>query len=216
MDKGAHFHSCDFQVHSPLDGRWKGQGNAGEDDRRQYAKKLVDACRSAGLQAVAITDHHEMGFIQLIRQAALSERGSDGRALDSHEHLTVFPGMELTLGVHCQALLIFDADFPDDLFSLARTALAIQENMGGTVVRLDPSKEELDKHSYLRGRYTVFPIVSDGGPSTLLRTGQAGKYNEMPCVGGYVDGGIEKLGDGNRSILAGKDQKPHRCDSNVG
>jgi hypothetical protein len=69
------------------------------------------------------------------------------------------------------------------------------------------SKEELDKHSYLRGRYTVFPIISDGGPSTLLRTGQAGKYNEMPCVGGYVDGGIEKLGDGNRSILAGKDQK---------
>ena len=33
--------------------------------------------------------------------------------------------MELTLGVRCQALLIFDADFPDDMFAQGTTALAL-------------------------------------------------------------------------------------------
>jgi type III restriction enzyme len=33
--------------------------------------------------------------------------------------------MERILGTPCQALLIFDADFADDLFGLAQTALAI-------------------------------------------------------------------------------------------
>jgi type III restriction enzyme len=39
--------------------------------------------------------------------------------------IIVFPGIELTLNVLCQALLLFDADLPDDLFSLVLTALAI-------------------------------------------------------------------------------------------
>ena len=30
------------------------------------------------------------------------------------------------------------------------------------------------------------------------------KYVEMPCVGGYVDGDIGKLGQGNQNIIAGK------------
>ena len=73
----------------------------------------------------------------------------------------VFPGMELTLGVPCQALLIFDADFPDDLFALAMTALAITPSAEtdakiATVHRLNgiqslgELKQKLDEHEYLR------------------------------------------------------------------
>jgi chromosome segregation protein len=122
--------------------------------------------------------------------------------------------MELTLGVPCQALLIFDADFPEDMFSLATTALVIQPSLdvnakGAPIQRLDhvqslkQLKEELDKHQYLRGRYIILPNVSEG-KSSLLRAGQAGKYIEMPCVGGYVDGGLVKLGQGNRDIISGR------------
>lgn len=227
MDKGAHYHACDFQVHSPLDGGWKGKGNASDEERRAYARSLITACRSSGLQAIAIaiTDHHEMGFLPFVREAATAERDADGRPLPAGERLVIFPGMELTLGVPCQALLIFDADFPEDLFSLARTALAIPPDSGGGVARLDhiqslvALKVELDKHTYLKGRYTVFPNVSDGGSATLIRKGQAGKYIEMPFAGGYVDGGFAKLGDGNRNILSGEGcavrKPPHRGHSDL-
>ena len=160
FDKGAHFFSCDLQVHSPLDERWKGLGKGGDDQTKQYARELLTACRSVGLQAVAITDHHEMGFVSALRQAAADERDEEGKPLNKREQLIVFPGMELTLGVPCQALLIFDADFPDDLFSLAMNALTIAP---GNFRRLDyiqsfvKLKEELDKHTYLKNRYVVFP-----------------------------------------------------------
>lgn len=210
LDKGAHYYSCDFQVHSPLDAQWKGPGNASEDDQKGYARALVAACRERDLQAIAITDHHEMGFVSLIRAAANNERDPAGTLIPERDRLIVFPGMELTLGVPCQAILLFDADFPEDLFSLAMNALAIQP---GAFKRLDhiqsfvTLKNELDKHSYLKGRYIVFPNVSDGGTATLLRKGQAGKYIEMPCEGGYVDGPFDNLGNGNRDILAGKAQE---------
>ena len=70
MDKGAHYYSCDLQVHSPLDGRWKGKGNGSEAEREAYAASLVAACRSRGLHAIALTDHHEMTFVPYVRRAA--------------------------------------------------------------------------------------------------------------------------------------------------
>lgn len=209
FDNGAHYHSCDFQVHSPLDERWKGPGKANDDEKRAYARSLVTACRAQNLQAIAITDHHDMGFIPLVREAAADERNAQGEFLPARERLVVFPGMELTLGVPCQALLIFDAGFPQDLFPLVMNVLTIES---GKFRRLDhiqslvALKNELDKHTYLKGRYIILPNVSDG-QSSLLRKGQAGKYVEMPCDGGYVDGSFDKVGEGNKNILAGKAQE---------
>jgi chromosome segregation protein len=77
------------------------------------------------LNSIAITDHHDMAFVPYVRNAAAEERAADGSPLEPHERLIVFRGMELTLGVPCQALLIFAAEFPGDLFSLAMNALAI-------------------------------------------------------------------------------------------
>ena len=215
MDKGAHFFRCDFQVHSPRDHSWKGRDHVSVEDRRTYAASLIKACRDKGLGAIAITDHHDMTFVKFVREAAKEETDEGGKPIDERHRIVVFPGMELTLGVPCQALLIFDADFPDDVFSLAMNALALEPSDEGEaktadVKRLDhiqslkSLKDELDKHSYLREQYIVLPNVSDGGSASLIRKGQAGKYTEMPCVGGYVDGTIDKLGDGNKNIIAGK------------
>src|SRR2546427_9125425 len=124
-DKGAHFHKCDFQVHTPRDSNWQGAGAVTDDERRQYAQEFVDACRSKGIDAVAITDHHDLCFFKYIRAAAEMETDEAGKSVPPERQLTVFPGMELTLAVPCQALVILDADFPLDLLPLAVQALSV-------------------------------------------------------------------------------------------
>ena len=214
MDKGAHFFRSDMQVHSPRDRNWKGTTPVTDKDRAAYAESLINAARIRGLQAIAVTDHHDMAFVEYVRRASQEETNDEGTMLPLNDRLVVFPGMELTLGVPCQALLIFDADFPADMFGLAMTALAITPNADAEaktapvqrlnkIVSLQQLKNKLDEHKYLRNRYIILPNVSDGRFS-LLRTGQAGKYIEMPCVGGYVDGALSKVGEGNRRIISGK------------
>lgn len=217
MDKGAHFYRCDFQVHTPRDLRWTGPNATTDEERAAYAQKLVAACRERGIQAIAITDHHCMTFVPFIRQAAAEETGADGAELADSARLVVFPGMELTLGVPCQAIVIFDADFPNDFLPNVLTAFTINQNGPehskiAVVQRLDhvqslkQLKDELDKHSFLRDRYTIFPNVSGEGQFSLLRNGMAGKYAEMPWVGGYTDGEFAKLKDGPRNILSGREK----------
>ncbi|MDO8732119.1 MAG: AAA family ATPase [Actinomycetota bacterium] len=214
-DKGAHFYRCDLQVHTPRDSNWTGIDRITDAERGAYAGLLVRACRERGLQGIAITDHHDMAFVEYVRTAAAEETDPHGNPLANEQRLAVFPGMELTLSVPCQALLIFDADFPADMFALAMTALALTPSVvtaakTSTTQRLThiqslrQLKEELDKHTYLKDRYIIFPHVGECGQFSLLRKGQAAKYCEMPCVGGYVDGDITKLGQGNRNIVDGK------------
>ena len=106
MDQGAHFHQCDFQVHSPRDTNWNGKRPTNEEERKAYSERFVAACRERGLHAVAITDHHDFAFFNHIKAAAHDERDDNGSELPESQRLVVFPGMELSLGVPCQALLI--------------------------------------------------------------------------------------------------------------
>jgi type III restriction enzyme len=98
------------------------------------------------------------------------------------------------------------------MFLLATTALAInfapatEAKTAETgrlthIQSLRQLKDELDKHTYLRDRYIIFPNVGENRQFSLLRKGQAAKYAEMPCVGGYVDGELSKLGQGNQNIV---------------
>src|SRR4051812_41563109 len=105
MDSGAHFYKCDFQVHTPRDINWHGDRAVTEVERRDYARDFVAVCRTKGLQAVAITDHHDIVFFKYIRDAALAETDIAGQPLPVSDRLVVFPGMELTLGIPCQAIL---------------------------------------------------------------------------------------------------------------
>lgn len=215
MDKGAHFHKCDFQVHSPRDRNWKGSECVSDEDRKQYAVSLIQACRSKNLDAIAVTDHHDLFFVKYIRAAAKAERDKNGKPIPPNERIVVFPGIELTLAVPCQALLILDADFPDDQFGLVLNALGIvpaadADSRTIETKRLDhietlvKLKAELDRFGYLKNKYTILPNVSEGGTDTLLRSGAAGKYAAMSCVGGYLDGDVSQLGKGNLGIISGK------------
>lgn len=215
-DHGGHFYRTDFQVHTPRDGSWKGPKATSAEERDAYAKRFVAACRQKGLQAVAITDHHDLLFAPLIRQAAASETDASGLPLDPKQRLIVFPGIELTLALARQALLILDADFPDDRLPQVLQALAITphdpaDSKLPDVQALDhihslaELHQKLDEHQWLRGRYIVLPNATDSGHKSIMRKGMQAEYREMPCVGGYLDGSIEKVGAGNKRIFAGED-----------
>jgi type III restriction enzyme len=175
IDKGAHFYRCDLQVHTPRDLNWTGAACVTDDERRDYATRLVQACRDRGLQGLAITDHHDMAFVPYVRRAAAEETDAAGKPLPKGQQLVVFPGMELTLAVPCQALLIFDAEFPDDLFDLAQKALAITPSSSGNskiaeierlnIQSLRVLKDDLDRHAYLRDRYIFFPMLARAASS---------------------------------------------------
>jgi chromosome segregation protein len=220
MDKGAHFSKCDFQVHTPRDANWAGGDAETEEERQAYAEELVLACRKKGIGGIAITDHHDFAFFPYVRRAALAEVDDAGVAIPDDERLVVFPGLELTLTAPtCQALLLLDAAFPENLLQSVLTALVITpapldaskhatvQRIPNTVVSdLAGLYKRLSDHDYLRDRFIVFPNVTDGGLGTLLRAGFANFYKTMPCVGGYTDGSIKKLGKGNLSIVRGENR----------
>jgi chromosome segregation protein len=213
-DRGAHFFRCDLQVHTPRDANWTGDRPIDDEGRLLWAESLVAGCRRKGLHAIAITDHHDFTMFPFVREAAESENDPGGQPFPPAQRLVVFPGLELTLSVPCQALLLLDAEFPVDRLDGVLARLAIQ--------KVDPAEPklpsvqpiemallselyaELDKEPWLRHRYIVYPNVTDSGYQTLLRSKMSHKYREMPCVGGYLDGTVEKkVGDGNRRILGG-------------
>jgi chromosome segregation protein len=112
MDKGAHYHKCDFQVHTPRDINWSGQAAVSEDERKAYAKELISACRAKGIDAIAITDHHDFVFFPHIKKAAAEELISGGDPVPANKRILVFPGLELTFTAPaCQAILILDSNF---------------------------------------------------------------------------------------------------------
>ncbi len=220
MDKGAHFYKCDIQVHSPRDPGWSGGDAVSDADRKAYANELILACRQKSLGAIAITDHHDFVFFPYVKRAAQGELDDAGQPVSADQRIVVFPGIELTLTAPaCQALLILDAEFPENLLPSVLMALAIAPAPAAdskhqpTVQRIPQSVvsgladlyEKLNAHEYLRSRFAVFPNVTDGGHGTMLRSGFGDFYKTMPCVGGYTDGPIN-FGTGNLAIVQGRNR----------
>lgn len=215
-DKGGHFYRADFQVHTPRDTQWDGARPA-LAEREQWAAAFVAAARARGLDAVAISDHHDFAYFPYIRKAAAEEVREDGTPVPESERLVVFPALELTLSVPCQAIMILDADFPEDRLDDVLKALhfdpvdAALDSVPQVTELVDSGDlnalhEKLDSRDWLRGRYIVLPNVTPAGYKTLLRTSFQSKYREMRSVGGYLDGTISvfdsKVGD--KKILDGK------------
>ena len=213
MDAGAHFHCCDLQIHTPRDNDWVGDCPVTHDQRQSYAEEFISACRQKVLDAVAITDHHDLAFFPYIRDAAHAEVDSTGQAIPRSKQIAVFPGLELTLATPCQALLLFDPDVSEldlgrAMAAIGITAAASSEPKGMpverlTILHLNDIYARLEQHDGLRGRFIVLPNLNDGGSDSLLRPGFFEHYKTMACVGGYVDGSCS--GHGKRQIVDGKD-----------
>ena len=216
MDKGAHFYRADFQVHSPRDANWTGCKPVADDDRMVFARAFVKACRERGLQAVAITDHHDVCFVRYFQFAAQEDKTSSLVPTPGSQDPIVFPGVELSLAVPCQVIVLLDADAEPQFQNMLLQACGIppvhpdDANTGPQPVALPFHRlEDLDEalkaysHGALEGRYIIVPNVSHPGRyKTLLRNGFHDKYAAMPCFGGYIE--CDWDGQGRKFILEGK------------
>jgi type III restriction enzyme len=224
----AFWRRCDFQVHTPRDPNWTGarpigvrQNLAGvaatandvDQQREEWADRLIDACAQRSLGAIAVTDHHEMIMVPYVQRAAERRRFRDGDF-----DLWVFPGMELTARNGVQCLIIFDAALPEEWRREAQSRLGIvtadldekaQQAPKVTQLVYDYADiaEALDHIGQLKGRYIVLPNVSQGGQHTVLTNGAHADFKRMPYVGGYLDRGqnIDNIGATNKRRLSGKD-----------
>ena len=227
----AYWRKCDFQIHSPRDPNWTGQRPAGlsnadsetdapatttsvEAERTKWANAFVDQCVSRSLQAIALTDHHEMVMVPYV-QKVIEER----RQADPDFDLWLFPGMELTCSVGRQCLIIFDADLSEGWWVQAQGKLGIEfANLnklsvtGPKVTQLNCTYPDiaglLDVIEGLRGKYIVLPNVSRGNNHTVLIEGSHGDFKRMSYVGGYLDHAqtIDTLGSKNKKRLSGTDK----------
>lgn len=129
----------------------------------------------------------------------------------------VFPALELTLSVPCQAIMVLDADFPEDRLDDVLKAFHLdpidpsldavpQVNELPDSSDLNAVHAKLDNYDWLRGRYIILPNVTPSGYKTLMRTSFQAKYRDMISVGGYLDGSISVFDNkvGDKSILDGK------------
>ncbi|MHB8710151.1 MAG: TrlF family AAA-like ATPase [Minisyncoccota bacterium] len=220
MDKGAHFYKCDFQVHTPRDANWHGEEAATPAQRKAYASELIQACRAKGLDAIAITDHHDFAFFPYVKAAAIAEVDGTGNPIPPEDQIIVFPGNELTLSSPpCQAILLLDADFDETKLGDILTALTIATTdpvdshlktvdsvSPASITSLNDLEDRLNQHAWLKGKFIILPNVTTDGHKTLFREGFAKHYKEMRCVGGYVDGDYKRSGDGYKNILEGRQQ----------
>jgi len=218
MDRGNHYQKCDLQVHTPRDRGWKGGNCNSDEERKAYAKMFIKECRAAGLNAVAITDHHDMVFYEYINEAAGDEVDESGDPITVENKIVVFPGIELTLHQPpIQGLLIFDADFPESLFPTVLGSLSLaqapkldsktsetQPIPSDTIDSINDIYSKLNATDGVKGRYIFLPHVKDGGHKTLMRKGFHEAYAKMPSVGGYVDGSFESEGTGYIKIINGE------------
>jgi type III restriction enzyme len=127
--------------------------------------------------------------------------------------------MELTAHGRVQALIIFDAELPEDWWKQAQgklgivyANLAVNSSRSQRVTQLACNyadiSSELDTIEGLRGKYIVLPNVSQGNNHTVLTDGAHADFLRMPYVGGYLDRGqtINTLGARNKRRMSGDDR----------
>lgn len=227
----AYWRKCDFQVHTPRDPNWVGARPVGQGEvieqtreaatpedvatqRAEWAGEFVNQCVAKGLEAIALTDHHEMVMVPYV-QKAIAERKKADESFD----FWLFPGMELTASGGKQCLIIFDANLSEDWRKQAQGKLGIvyadlDENSAKAlgVTQLTCNYADigslLDELAGLRGKYIVLPNVSQGNQHTVLINGAHADFRRMPYVGAYLDQNqtLITLGSKNRKRLSGKDK----------
>jgi len=225
MNKGAKFHKSDFQIHSPRDLQWSGKRPRTKEDRLEYAFEFVERCRSGQLNAIAITDHHDVAFIPYFQIAAQSETLEEAMtSLDnivpnpSAQNPVVFPGMELTLASPpCQVIVLLDADADPTIHfaliqSLNLTHLYKEEEIEGPKVspiigveNIGSLEERLNENQLLKQKFIIFPHVGENGHKTITRKQFQEVYKSAPCVGGYIEKDWGRLSDRSKNILNGID-----------
>ncbi|MCP1835445.1 energy-coupling factor transporter ATP-binding protein EcfA2 [Bradyrhizobium sp. USDA 4532] len=229
LHPGTTWHKCDFQCHTPRDLNWVGSpglpgGNeAGELARQQWADSFIDAAEAAKLQAIAVSDHHDICLSAYVLQAA-ERRGSTVR---------VFPAVEITCSDNAQCIVVFDPAMSVDTQKLALAAagniLAAPAAQAKTCA-IVPARETVagfvqavQGEQHLRDTSVILPHFSkEEDHKTLNETGHHPRFANLPIDGVYIErpyrsldattlekvrGKIADWGSRRRAILATGDNR---------
>lgn len=216
MHPGAIWKKLDLQIHTPRDPQWSGSPHLpggtpdAEAGRAAWADGFVAQCIATGLDGVAITDHHDVCFVEYV-EAAIS------RLPDIGPTLWLFPGMEITCSDATQCLILFDQQTPSE---------TVRRLYGGHLQNIDEPHRDADRnpqanqcgHSIQElftsigrdGRLSevsiILPNAGDGGYKTMLRDGFHVRFATLPFDGVYVDGPHSGLRDFARRKIYGQAQ----------
>jgi predicted metal-dependent phosphoesterase TrpH len=144
---GSKFYKIDFHIHTPCSSDYRDKDAKPED--------IVDAAINAGLDAILVTDHNSLDWIEKLREAA------------KNKPLKVFPGFEINAqGGHIIALFDPEANIATVETALIEAGLK-KENWG----KIDEVGKDLE---------TVFKAITDNngiviaahvdGPKGFLKT----------------------------------------------
>ncbi|MVT73802.1 AAA family ATPase [Bradyrhizobium cajani] len=226
---GTTWHKCDFQCHTPRDRAWSGSPDlpGGEDAaelaRRAWAEEFIRAAEAARLQAVAISDHHDICLSAYALEAAARLQSS----------VLVFPAVEITCSDNAQCIVIFDPSATVDTQKLALGAagnilmapasdaktcdiLPARETVSGFV-------EAVQSEQHLRDTSVILPHFSmEEDHKTLNEQGHHPRFANLPIDGVYIErayssldvttvekirGKIHDWGKRRRAILATGDNR---------
>lgn len=228
---GATWRKTDFQIHTPRDAGWVGSrklpggSEKNEAARDAWADEFVKECLARGIEAIAITDHHDIVMYPYVMRAI-------ERLSAQAKSLWLFPGMEVTCNDSVQCLVLFDQG----------TEPSVMSRLFGKMPHIDdpdpdadhaPQAElcgrdvkefigELYADTVLRGKHLALPHASNGGHKDILRKGFHPRFAELEVDGVYnekpysaldqstlkkIYGQIPDWGDRRRGIITTGDNR---------
>lgn len=213
---GAVWKKTDFQIHTPRDPQWTGSAHlAGgsvenEDARQAWMDSFIQTCIEKGLNAIAITDHHDFCFVEYAQKSIEKLPEDSGKPW-------LFPGIEITCNDAVQCIMLFDSSTgwddwlrtygghlnaisrPDQ--NAARAPQAIQCGKD-----IEPFIQGIAKDAHLNKCSIVLPHASnDGAHKSMMRPGFNKRFQELPFDGVYTDKAFSALDDSTKRKIWGKD-----------
>jgi chromosome segregation protein len=214
---GAVWKRTDFQIHTPRDPQWSGSPNLPggtpqlEAARDDWADGFVAKCVDAGLDAIAITDHHDLCMIEYVQRAI-------DRLPNDASKPWLFPGMEVTCSDAVQCLVLFSRDSDRNLWRrlfgghlqhiLEPDANAATNPQAVHCGRdLGPFLASVSADKPLADFCIVLPHASnDGAHKSMFRDGFAPRFESLQFDGVYTDKAFSELKEMTVKKVHGKIQ----------
>jgi len=201
LPNGARFYRCALQV-NPYAYLSKYNKSTKFIDEASYNKALIGACKSTGIEAIAITDH-------------FCVKSSIGLAKAAQEaSIVVFPGFEARTkdGVHIVCLFNPGTEFAK-LERIIGDCGVHGQDSGGAIAQYDV-KELLDKARFWDTVFIAVHVAADGGLLTVLKGRpriEAWRAKELLAVS--IPGQVKDERQEIRAILENSDPEYHRSRS---
>lgn len=214
LHPGAVWKRADFQVHTPRDSNWNGDRFGGADEagrkaRIEWSKGLLREAHKRGLNAIAITDHHDLAYVESVRAAAKELAGEVGG------NIWVFPGMEITCNDSCQCLVLLNPEIPlgdaerlygSGFLNVHKHPYEEEKLPSTKVLGLDLSEfvKKISQDVALKDCSLILPHAGkDHSHKTIFREGFQERFANLPCDGFYIEHPFEKLDDKHLRRLRG-------------